>query len=221
MYTEIIFYSSQYEELQKKLNEHYVEGIFTSSREELKDKIEQIVDVTIKKTQDANNLRGLIMAEVAELDRIKERIIKKFNTQADSSFKKYIKEDVFSKIKNELENLNCIVQVEDSKISYDEIDLEELQKNFFYDSYKKSRTVYKIKRQKCNDIDFIHEDYYKYVVKKRNVFAHEEERVRKDGTKYLNYTNGMPLEFTEEHCIEIRKDIKKYKKLLEDIEQAI
>ena len=32
---------------------------------------------------------------------------------------------------------------------------------------------------------------------------------------------GMPLEFTEEHCIEIRKDIKKYKKLLEDIEQAI
>ncbi|HIP33691.1 MAG TPA: hypothetical protein EYG89_02930, partial [Bacteroidia bacterium] len=85
VYTEIVFYSSQYEELQKKLSEHFVEGIFTSSREELKDKVEQIIDVTIKKTQDVNNLRGLIMAEVAELDRIKERIIKGYNSQANSA----------------------------------------------------------------------------------------------------------------------------------------
>ena len=31
-----------------------------------------LINVTIKKVQDVNNLRGLIMAEVAELDRIKE-----------------------------------------------------------------------------------------------------------------------------------------------------
>ena len=161
------------------------------------------------------------MAEVAELDRIKERIIKKFNTLADSNFKKYIKEKVFEKIKDELENLNCIVKVEDSECGYDEINLETLQKNFFYDAYKKSRTVNKIKQQKCNNIEFVHEDYFRCVVKKRNVFAHEEEQIREDGTKYLNYTDGSPLEFTEEHCIQIRKDIRKYKKLLIEIEENI
>jgi len=51
--------------------------------------------------------------------------------------------------------------------------------------------------------------------------AHEEEQVRTDGTRYLNYTDGSPLEFTEEHCVEIRKDIRKYKQLLIQIEQKI
>lgn len=73
VYSEIVFYSSQYEALQAKLNEHFVEGIFTSSREELADKVESIINVTIKKVQDVNNLRGLIMA-VAELDVLKEEI---------------------------------------------------------------------------------------------------------------------------------------------------
>ena len=223
VYTEIVFYSSQYEELNRKLNEHFVEGIFTSSRNELEDKVKQIIDITIKKTQDVNNLRGLIMAEVSELDRIKERIIKEYNSQADKNFKKYVKEEVFFKIKEELENLNCIVKVEDSECSYDNINLELLQKNFFYDSFKKSRTVFKIKRldNNCSSIPFVHQDYYDKVIKKRNVFAHEEEQTRDDGSKYLDYPNKEPLEFTTEHCIEIRKDIKKYKKILLEIEKTI
>lgn len=61
IYTEIVFYSSHYEQLLKKLNGNFVEGIFTSSRDELLDKIMKIVDLTIKKTQDVNNLRGLII----------------------------------------------------------------------------------------------------------------------------------------------------------------
>ncbi|QOP45866.1 hypothetical protein [Sulfurimonas paralvinellae] len=221
VYTEIVFYSSQYEELNRKLNEHFVEGIFTSSRDELKDKVKKIIDITIKKTQDVNNLRGLIMAEVAELDRIKEQIIKKYNSQADSDFKKYIKEKVFSKIKEELKNLNCLVKVEDSECTYDEINLEELQKNFFYDTFKKSRTVFKIKKQKCNTIEFIHENYKKEIIDKRNVFAHQEEEPREDGINILKYPNGEDLEFTAEHCIQIRKDIRKYKKLLVDIKNQI
>lgn len=221
VYSEIVFYSSQYEALQAKLNEHFVEGIFTSSREELVDKVESIIDITIKKVQDVNNLRGLIMAEVAELDRIKKRIIKKFNQEADTDFKKYIKEDVFSKIKEDLESLKCLVKVEDSECSHEEINLEELQKNFFYDTFKKSRTIYKIKRKKCDHIDFKHEDYKKDVIDKRNVFAHQEEETRDDGIKILKYPNNNDLEFTEEHCIQIRKDIKKYKELLKEIEKKL
>lgn len=223
VYSEILFYSSNYEELRSKLDQHFIDGVFTSNRDELEDKIKRLINVTIKKVQDVNNLRGLIMAEVSELDRIKKRIIQKFSKNADAEFKKYIKEDVFSKIKQELEALACLVKVEDSECSHTEIDLEKLQKNFFYDSFKKSRTVFRVKNSnaKCKEIPFVHQEYYDNVIRKRNVFAHEEENSRVDGTKYLNYSNGTPLEFNEEHCIQIRKDIKKYKELLRDIERKL
>jgi len=219
IYTEIIFYSAVPEEARKQIFDDKLNGVYITSRkyDDFEDDVLGIIDVTIKKVQDVNNLRGLIMAEVAELDRIKEEIIQKFNLQANSEFKKYVKEKVFSKIKEELKNLNCLISVGDSECSYDDIDLEKLQKNFFYDTFKKSRTVNKIKKQKCNTIEFRHEDYYQNVIAKRNVFAHEKEYIREDGTRFLRYPNGEPLEFTEEHCIEIRKEIRKYKKLLKEI----
>jgi len=223
--TDIIFYSTNLADVRRSVNDNNIEGVFVTSRNQndFEEKVTDVIDVTIKKVQDVNNLRGLIMAEVAELDRIKKRIIQKFSKDADAEFKKYIKEDVFSKIKQELEALQCLVKVEDSECSHDEIDLEKLQKNFFYDSFKKSRTVFKVKNinAKCKEIPFVHQEYYDNVIKKRNVFAHEEENSRVDGTKYLNYSNGTPLEFNEEHCIQIRKDIKKYKELLRDIEQKL
>jgi len=219
IYTEIIFYSAVPEEARKQIFDDKLNGVYITSREydEFEDDVLGIIDVTIKKTQDVNNLRGLIMAEVAELDRIKERIINKYNTQADDNFKKYIKEKVFSKIQEELESLKCLVKVEDSECPYSEINLDELQKNFFYDTFKKSRTIFKIKKQKCNNIDFVHENYKKCIIDKRNVLAHQEEDTRDDGVKILKYPNGDDLVFTEEHCIQIRKDIRKYKKLLLEI----
>jgi len=221
IYSEILFYSSDLDSLKEKLNKHFIDGIFTSNRDELEEKIKKLIRVTIKKVQDVNNLRGLIMAEVAELDRIKERIISKFNLIANDEFKKYIKEKVFSKIKNDLESLTCLVKIEDSECDYKDIDLVKLQKNFFYDTNKKSRSIYKIKKQKCNEINFVHEEYKTNIIDKRNVLAHQEEELRADGIKILKYPNGNDFEFTEEECNKIRKEIKKYKKLLEDIELNI
>jgi CheY-like chemotaxis protein len=221
--TDIIFYSTVLQNVRNKVNENNIEGVYVTSKNQtdFEEKVTDVIDVTIKKVQDVNNLRGLIMAEFSELERIKERIIKGFNSRADNAFRKYVKEDVFEKIKDDLENLRCIVKVEDSECSHDEINLEELQKNFFYDAYKKSRTVYKIKKQACNEIDFTHQTYYDCVIKKRNVFAHQEEEIREDGIKILKYPNGDDLEFTAEHCIQIRKDIKKYKIILKEIEIKI
>lgn len=218
IYTDVIFYSTLPDEVRQRIYEDKLNGVYYTSRkfDEFEEDVLSIIDVTIKKTQDVNNLRGLIMAEVAELDRIKKRIIQKYNPEADSDFKKYIKEDVFSKIKEDLESLKCLVKVEESECSHDEINLEELQNNFFYDSFKKSRTVNKIKNKKCNHIDFKHEDYRRDVIAKRNVLAHQKEDEDTSG-KFLLYANGSRLEFTEEHCIQIRKDIKRYKNILEQI----
>ena len=219
VYSEILFYSSNYEQLREKLNSNFIDGVFTSNRDELLDEIKKLIKVTIKKVQDVNNLRGLIMAEVAELDRIKKSILLK--SKDNSDLKKYIKESVFNKISEELADLDCII---DPEKECQLIDVEKLLNNFLYDSFKKSRSVLKVKKlsDSCKDIPFVHDDYYKNVIKKRNVLAHEEEKIREtDGIKVLKYSDGNDLEFTEEHCIQIRKDIKKYKKLLKDIEQKL
>lgn len=222
--TDIIFYSTSLKDVRDKINENNIEGIYATSRdkEDFEEKVIDVIDVTIKKVQDVNNLRGLIMAEVAELDRLKKSILLKYNAKDlnNIKFKKYVKEDIFKQINEELADLECVINPE---YEHCDMDFEKLLNNFFYDSFKKSRTVFKVKRldTKCVNIPFVHQDYYEKVIKKRNVFAHEEEKSREDGTKYLKYTDGTPLEFNEEHCIQIRKDIKAYKEILKDIETRL
>jgi len=205
VYTEIIFYSSQYEELNRKLNEHFVEGIFTSSRNELQDKVQQIIDITIKKTQDVNNLRGLIMAEVAELDRIKEKIIiKATSITSDFDTKEYILQTLK---KSYLDNLK---QVE----KYKEENINSILKKLYVDSDKKARTINKVEKS------FNEKEYRNIILAKRNKFAHIEETDGKD-------ENGdackmiADIPFTAEKCIEIRKEISNYKIILNNILEAI
>ena len=224
IYTDVIFYSTLPDEVRQKIYEDKLNGVYYTSRkfEEFEEDVISIINVTIKKVQDVNNLRGLIMAEVAELDRLKKSILLKYNNKnrGDTKLKKYVKENVFQKINEELSDLDCITN---SDCEDSQIDIEKLLNNFFYDSFKKSRTVFKVKKLdvNCSSIPFFHQEYYDNVIKKRNVLAHEEERSRPDGTKYLNYPNGEPLEFDEEHCIQIRKDIKRHKDLLKEIETKL
>ncbi len=84
--------------------------------------------------------------------------------------------------------------------------------NLIYDSYKKARTVHKITGD-----EFTFENYIQDIIRKRNVLAHEKEQIRGNGTQFLKYSDGTPLEFSEDHCVQIRKDIQKYKRILEEI----
>jgi hypothetical protein len=207
IYSEILFYSSDLPSLTNKLQNQFIDGVFTSVREELEGKIKKLIKVTIKKVQDVNNLRGLIMAEVAELDRLKKDIVKKYIqiNPNHNDLKKHIRDRIFENFGED--NFNLSAQDD----SYQDIELEDLIENLIYDSYKKARTVHKINN------DFTLENYNKEIIKKRNVFAHEKEQVKDDGTQFLKYPDGKELDFSEEHCIQIRKDIQKYKAILEKV----
>ena len=220
VYSEIVFYSSQYEELIKKLNEKFVEGIFTSSREELVDKVGNIIDVTLKKVQDVNNLRGLIMAEVAELDILKEEIIKLASQKInEKELEKYtlgkIKSSGDSNKKTAERHLSDI-----SNITFDSL----FQKIGFVDSNKKAMTIgealCKLNITEPVTKETFTQAYIDNILSKRNKFAHIQEC---DGSD----ENGTPckmigdIPFTEEKCIEIRKEIKRYKEILKQIEQKL
>jgi len=219
IYTEIIFYSSQYEDLKEKITEHFVEGIFTSERKMIDTKAKQIIDVTLHKIQDVNNLRGLIMAEVAELDRIKEQImIKGASKISDNHLEKYtlkkVKESGNSN-KNKAERFLKNLESTTFESLFEHIG--------FIDSDKKAKAtgeiLDKLGISSPTKIEFT-QPYIDNILKKRNLFAHVEECDGKDEEgNSCKMIGNIP--FTEEKCIEIRKEIRRYKKLLISIDQTI
>ena len=97
-YTEVLFYSSVaspsnfWEHLKRTENktEAYLrhlanrDGIYCSHRDELFSKSERVIQTIIRKTQDLNNLRWLVMAETADIDEIMRKILLKICTKFSS-----------------------------------------------------------------------------------------------------------------------------------------
>ena len=220
IYSEILFYSSELESITNKLNNHFIDGVFTSDRDHLVDKIKKLIRVTTKKVQDVNNLRGLIMAEVAELDIIKEGIIKLASQKIDE---KKLEKYTLDKIKSSgHSNKNTAQRYLDdiSNITFDSL----FEKIGFVDSNKKAMTIGEA-LSKLNIIEPVTKEtftqpYIDNILDKRNKFAHIKECDGVDGDGNLCKMIG-DIPFTEEKCIEIRKEIKQYKDILKQIEQKL
>ncbi len=200
--TDIVFYSTNLQDVRKSISENNIEGIFTTSRnkDDFEQKVTDLIDVTIKKVQDVNNLRGLIMAEVAELDRQKERILLKYALKTnDRTMETYI-----------LDKLQKSYEDNQRKSArYKEKSLQEIIDNLYVDSDKKARAIAKV------DSSFQESVYRSTVLKKRNLLAHVEA-IEEDG---ILMVGSIP--FTEESCITIRQEIRKYKDELDRIEQQL
>jgi hypothetical protein len=221
-YTEIIFYSGMPNEARKQIFDDKSNGIYITSRkfDEFEEDVLGLINITIKKVQDINNLRGLIMAEVAELERIKEKIIIKASPKIS---KKHIEKYVLKKIKSS--GTTTKNKAETLLSDIDNVLFEDLfNKTGFIDMDKKIHATGEI-LDKLNitspisKSDFI-EPYKKDIRDIRNKFAHIEEcdGIDEDGNS-CKIIGDIP--FTEKNCIKIRQEIKKYKKILEDIEQKI
>ncbi len=206
IFTDVIFYSAVKEDLRTRIYEDRLNGVYYTGRsfDDFEDDVLALINVTIKKVQDVNNLRGLIMAEVAELDRIKESILKTYSEKNNcGTIEKYI----ITKLKKSYDdNLKDVEK-------YTSSPLNNIFDNLYVDSDKKARAIKKVKS------DFNEINYRNNILKIRNKFAHIEECDGNNNGIACKMIGDIP--FTEEKCIEIRKEIKNYKKILEDIKNSI
>ena len=77
IYTEVIFYTARnVNALWDAIREKRLEGVFVSHRSVILDKIETVGRQSIRKVLDLENMRGIVMAEVGELDHLLGEIIK-------------------------------------------------------------------------------------------------------------------------------------------------
>lgn len=218
--TDVVFYSAKGPAFIKgKAAELGLEGVYFSDRDkdQFIDKVSKVIESTIRKIQDLNNLRGLVMAEVSELDIEMDEIIKSYfiNAERMKIFHDHVtkkREDtVHSRLKSSLEcDKQCVFITRDMRIS--DIDT---------DSYQKMLAVHQILKREDPENTLGHNgqfsiSYNKEIIAHRNNLAHCKSAKDDDGNELLKTFNGDVV-YTGETFREIRVNIRKYRTLFQKL----
>ncbi len=219
IYTEVVFYSSQGEDyVRNELRNFQIDGVYCADRanEDFIDKVEKVIHTTVKKVQDLNNMRGLIMAETSDIDSTMFAIISTVLEQDSFGIKDKLTSAIFENVK--------------SKVNSKKDDFDKYQKNDRIDKVIKDNLMFDTS-QKILAVQFIidaidHEvtkphqgnkfsDSYTALKQKRDLLAHVIE-VYEEGKMKLKSGNSE-LEFTDKFCIDIRIKVKQHSLSLEEI----
>ncbi len=224
VFTEILFYSAQpdFDTIAKNLYRDRVSFYSLIGDESFKgfrEKAFKLIDHTVSKLQELNNIRGLVMSETSELDNSVEEIIFSFLSKGNSNSEKlkaYIVESVIESAKGNLKNAE----------KFNELDALEIVKSRLFDADKKSRTVNKvldiIGAKEVQHLEF-YKNYKIDVLDTRNDLAHAKSDTI-DGIEYLIISRKdgeHPVKFNQEHCVMIRKNLRKHSELLKSIREMI
>lgn len=229
VFTDIVFYSSVgIDTLREKGREKNLEGVYYSGRtpdSSFVRKVCQVIDSTIKKVQDLSNLRGLVMAEVSDLDSLMDEIIVKYYVDQSllDEFHRRITKNKENNIKKSLDNdgIDC---EKTCKLNWRQFNIDKLLKiidssqkvraiNILLERHKKQGTdLY----QSPNDKGFV-DNYLQDIIYVRNNLAHCSS-VIENGKEILKTRSG-DLFFDTDMIIDIRKKIREYHELFLKIQE--
>ena len=225
VYTDVVFYSARVDELKAQGKDWELEGVYYSGRtpeEAFVRKVRSVIDSTIKKIQDLNNLRGLVMAEVSELDTKMLSLIDKYYIKNGSEFKTLefktiLRKDVEKSIKKKLiKGEKCD---KTCKHKWDSCAINEIIDDFEFDASKKARIIdLIIKKEKISyeaKYGNFYEDYLRDILNMRNQLAHCISTIK--GGKEILFTKKGEIEFDDDKFLEIRSQIKYYNQFFDNI----
>lgn len=232
IFTEVLLYSAVASDISKIMDRNgMIERIsFSVGLKELQRKIKSIIDLTLKKVQDVNNMRGLVIAETIDLEIIIENCVKDyFNLYEGKDLikkKDELLNDIFiNKRKNCEETLKKI----GDHLQYSVDELIEDDVITAYDLYRSLQSILKNKIKEINkalnskldenikdelentkkDMSLLKEKLNKFsddIIKLRNTLAHVQEKKNDDGIPYLESINknGLKILFNGEEYSKIR-----------------
>ena len=216
-YTDIVFYSSDpstnlYRELAKK----EVSGVFVANRLQLGDDLIGVADKVIAKAVDLNHMRGIAMAEVAEMDVLmKETLLSFFRSdnglpidvgqRAISKLTKRIQQD------KDLLNNGILEIVKNSRLFSSA------------DKYYAIRSVAKRLSEKPSDALDQLNSYQEDIIENRNILAHVREECNDDGEPILHSirADGRTVIIDDDWMVDFRKKLRKHRDALTIVCKAI
>lgn len=227
VFTDIIFYSaSGVEEVKNKGRELNLEGVYYADRSNVLflRKVKDVIKASLQSFQDLVNLRGLVMAEVSELDSKMDSIIEGYfvNNDRMAEFHKHVTFDREKSTKRNLEG-NCD---KSCKHKWRNMDMTAILKAV--DSNTRAHAVnVVISHLKSAGDSFTEFDemsfYVQYdrdIIKVRNKLAHCVEATEANGTPVLK-TKECDISFTEADIVEIRKKILFYNSVFDQISESL
>lgn len=220
IYTDIIFYSSDKQTIIESIKEKELEGVYHSDRKEIEDKFEKVFLTTIKKIEEINSMRGLIVGETSDLDSmIEERLLSCIKLDIAKTFDidKFVLNEIIEKALQRAQFLKS------------EYESEGLSNLFIHiDAIKKWELLRGILKKNKNLHAYIMEfieingTYQDEVIKIRNMFAHAKVIIGEDGKELLKSLTGTDHhEFNEESFRAIRTNLKKHHKSLHDLQECL
>lgn len=250
--TDVLLYSSDEVEMSKiiKKTGHLIErASFNVGMGNLSEKIKGIIDLTIKKVQDINNMRGLVIAETIDLEYEMEKILqdyfkvldqKGFKEKTKKLFKKIFKSKVEQQ-KNWLDEINKFTSADITEL----INKDILTVNDIYNAIrgilkekskdinnqlnssplaKKKKEKLETEKSEIYNLKKKLKAFWEEVIQVRNTLSHIKEQTGKDGVPFLesiNKKSGTTIKFDNKQYIKIRKNFKRHADNIEKASELI
>lgn len=222
IYTEVIFYSSEGEKaVRDALKEYEIDGAYCADRgEDFEDKVRKVIKTTIKKIQDLNNMRGLIMAETSDIDHTMLKIITEVITKNIKNVSNEVIVTIFSNVEKKVRR-----KKEDFDKYYKNQNIGRVIKDpVMFDSSEKIKAIQFIIDCIDHETTIPHKNdiflnSYTKLKQTRDLLAHVIE-VYVDGRKTLR-SGDNEIQFTDEFCIEMRTKVKTHSTELDNILRMI
>lgn len=239
--TDILFYSSHSDTIKECRAKGEFEGVFFAIRDENKNeirlRIQQLIEKMIKRSNTPLASRGIVLGSVAELDNIIKDKVHLLLTKIKPEQAKKLMDDCikiyhsshtgnYDKIKDffGVEFYERKKQWSEVKEGYSSYDISELVENIsITDSNKNCRVLLKAyETVKGKDDTYNAIKSMLSLLSDRNIFAHVREEKNDDGNYQFKRLNGEEyLVLTDEKCKELRTSIVAYHKVISDIKATI
>lgn len=214
VFTEVIFYSSNgTDELWNEVREKKLEGIFVANRLNIEDRIISVGHQSLRKVLDLDNMRGIVMAEVGDLDQVLSRVIRSAIHHIDTD-KQAVFFETFHNKSAEFQRGNAEkLERFREKPTIDGL-LELCDSSKLWQSFNRAKK--QVGALKVAPIG----DYETEVLFARNYLAHGVANAESDGSvKFCHH--GREYLFNETIGTELRKKIIAYKGAFSAIEVAL
>jgi len=211
VYTEVIFYSiGEISHLWDAIQEKRLEGIFVTPRDNVFSKIISVGKQSVRKVLDLENMRGIVMAEVGELDHLLDEII----TIGMSSLSTEQQRSIFTRFHTEFikqsqqlnERLNAFLQNPEIAEMLNLCDSNKRWQNFnrLWKQHEKLKS-----RERVGEFD-------KDVLYPRNFLAHGKPEYHEDGSVLFRH-QGKDFLFNADEGLMLRQTILRYKDTFSEI----
>lgn len=211
VFTEIIFYSANpASDLWQAIYDRKLEGVFVTNKNSITQKIIRVAEHSVQKVLDLENMRGIVMSEVGDLDALLGDIF----VRAMNGITKDQQKNVFERFHKDTNE-----QAEKHQLALsafkDSPSIEQLLE--LCDSNKRWKNFNRVKGHHAllKSHNFAG-DYVQEILWPRNCLAHGKPEKRDDGSLIFRFSNKN-YPFDDEVSQALRKKILEYKNAFTEI----